>query len=163
MRAANKSKSRIKTRTNAPTAAPETPMPTKTTIMLLRLVRAAQPVSRVELARRLGINRNIVTDTLNPLIARNFIREEPLPISKTLRAQGRPPVGLSFNDAADFFVGVHIGVRGTQVGLTSLGGAILGEEEFSTTNDAAATLEKISQSVTRLRAKVSNRKLKPSA
>src|SRR2546426_597991 len=36
--------------------------------MLLRLVRAAQPISRVEMARRLGVRRGVITALTKPLI-----------------------------------------------------------------------------------------------
>ncbi len=52
--------------------------PARATRMLLRLVRAAQPISRIELARRLGLNRSTVTDAFKPLIAAGVLREAPL-------------------------------------------------------------------------------------
>src|SRR5205809_7709352 len=74
--------------------------------MLLRLLRAAQPISRVELARRLGLNRSTVTDTMKPLIAAGVVveaSEKPVPGSS--RVLGRPPVSLSFNGTRDLFAG----------------------------------------------------------
>ncbi len=70
---------------------------TRTSRTLLRLVRALQPVSRIELSRRLKINRSKVTDIFNPLIAANLLREETLPSSppQSSRAEGRPPIGIS--------------------------------------------------------------------
>src|SRR5207237_5138560 len=86
-------------------------------VMLLRLLRAAQPISRAELARRLGVNRSTVTDTFKPLIAAGVIREEALqPTPGAARVLGRPASALSFNGDRDFFVGVNLGVRRTQVG-----------------------------------------------
>ncbi|HZH35306.1 MAG TPA: helix-turn-helix domain-containing protein, partial [Pyrinomonadaceae bacterium] len=93
---------------------PETANPAKTARMLLRLLRGAQPISRIELARRLNINRSTVTDIFKPLISADLIREEPLKIAPAeSRTQGRPPVGLSFNSGNDFFIGVSLGVRRT--------------------------------------------------
>ena len=60
-------------------AAVEQPGLTRAALMLLRLLRAAQPTSRAELARRLGVNRSTVTDTFKPLIASGVVREEVLP------------------------------------------------------------------------------------
>jgi DNA-binding MarR family transcriptional regulator len=54
------------------TAAAETAISAKATRMLLRLVRAGQPISRIELARRLDINRSTVTDIFKPLISDGF-------------------------------------------------------------------------------------------
>lgn len=143
------------------TTAAETATPAKTARMLLRLVRAAQPVSRIELARRLGVNRSTVTDIFKPLISAGILREEPLKTaSDTNRLQGRPPVGVSFNSDNDYFVGVNLGVRHSQVGLTTLSGEILAEIEFETPAKSADALELIQKNVTKLCATIKGRELK---
>ncbi|HEY0659564.1 MAG TPA: ROK family transcriptional regulator [Pyrinomonadaceae bacterium] len=143
------------------TTAAETAAPAKTARMLLRMVRAAQPISRIELARRLGINRSTVTDIFKPLISAGILREEPLKTaSGTSRLQGRPPVGISFNSDNGFFVGVNLGVRRSQVGLTTLSGEILAETEFETPSESVMALESIRKNVRELCRKISGRKLK---
>jgi predicted NBD/HSP70 family sugar kinase len=128
--------------------------------MLLRIVRAAQPISRVELARRLGVNRSTVTELVKPLIAMDLLREEPLPpLAGGSRTLGRRPVGLSFNGDDDFFVGVNIGVRRSQVGLTTLSGEIIAEEEFDTPAEHGAALALIRASIARQRERVEERRL----
>jgi predicted NBD/HSP70 family sugar kinase len=143
------------------TPMPETVTPAKTSRMLLRMVRAAQPISRIELARRLGINRSTVTDIFKPLISAGILREEPLKTpSGTNRLQGRPPVGILFNSDDDFFVGVNLGVRRSQVGLTTLSGEILAETEFETPSESTPALKLIQKNVRELTGKISGRKLK---
>ena len=122
--------------------------PAKAARMLLRLLRAAQPISRVELARRLGLNRSTVTDTFKPLIASGMVREES-GIGPD-RAVGRPRVALSFNDGEDIFAGVNIGVRRIQVGLGTLGGEVVGEDDFDTPADPARALALVRERITRL-------------
>lgn len=135
--------------------------PAKTTRMLLRLVRAAQPISRIELARRLQINRSTVTDIFNPLIKAGILREERLEtVSGASRTQGRPRIGVSFNDSKEFFVGVNLGVRHSQVGLTTLSGKLLAETEFETPSEPTLALEQIQNSIKELSRKADNRKLK---
>lgn len=125
--------------------------PARTAHMLLRLVRAAQPISRVEIARRMDVNRSTVTELVKPLIAAGILREEPLAQpSGTSRASGRPPVGLSFNSDKDLFIGVNLGVRRSQVGLTTLGGEILAEEDFDTPAEQGEALALIRRSLERL-------------
>lgn len=132
----------------------------KTTRMLLRALRAAQPISRIELARRLGINRSTVTDTFNPLIKSGIIREEPLrTVSEKSRLQGRPPIGLLLSSDKDFFGGINLGVRRTQIGLTTLSGEMLAETEFETPSGAATALRQISEQFARMAMKVKKRKL----
>ena len=139
----------------------ETAIPAKTTRMLLKLVRAAQPISRIELARRLAVNRSTVTDIFKPLISGGILREEPFTTSSaTNRLQGRPPIGISFNSDREFFVGVNLGVRRSQVGLTTLSGEMLDETEFETPSDSGAALKLIQKNITDLCAKVTERELK---
>jgi predicted NBD/HSP70 family sugar kinase len=130
-------------------AASEPATPAKAARMLLRLLRAAQPISRVELARRLGVNRSTVTDTFKPLIASGLVREEAAPHSPD-RVVGRPPVALTFNDDKDFFAGVNVGVRRVQVGLGTLGGEIVVEDDFDTPADPSAALALIRERLTRI-------------
>ncbi len=44
-------------------------------LALLRLVRAARPVSRADIARRFGVHRSTVTDIVKPLLAEGLLRE----------------------------------------------------------------------------------------
>lgn len=134
--------------------------PAKTTRMLLRLIRATQPISRIEIARRLNVNRSTVTDIVKPLISGGIIREEAYQPDDTNRAQGRPPIGLKFNDAADFFVGLNLGVRHTQVGLATITGDILAEEEFETPSEPEMALRTARKKIENLCAGVENRILR---
>lgn len=127
--------------------------------MLLRLLRATQPAARVELARRLGVNRSTVTDTFKPLISAGVVREGPAP-ADTGRNIGRPRATLSFNSEDDFFVGVNVGVRSSHVGLGTLGDESLAEEEFDTPADPTDALAMIREAVMRLCSGVSWRRLR---
>lgn len=137
----------------------ETAIPAKTVRLLLRLLRASQPVARIELARRLGINRSIVTDTFKPLINAGLICEEPLQPINTSRLQGRPPISLSFNDNGKYFAGISLGVRLTQVGLTTLSGQTLAEDEFETPADSLTAVKALRTSLEKLCAKIPDQEL----
>ena len=130
-------------------------------VMLLRLLRAAQPIPRVEIARRLGVNRSTVTEVAKPLLAEGVLREgqEALPPG-VVRTSGRPPVALSFGDMKEFFVGVSVGVRHTTVGLATLAGERFAEEEFETPSEPSEALARIRASVRRQCAKVPGRELR---
>jgi predicted NBD/HSP70 family sugar kinase len=136
----------------------ETTSPAKTARLLLRLLRAGQPVSRIELARRAGVNRSTVTDTFKPLINAKSVREESL--KSVSRTQGRPPIGLIFNNDDQIFAGVNLGVRLSQIGLTTLSGQNLGEAEFETPQNPDDALNLLRDSLTKLCAKFPERKLK---
>jgi predicted NBD/HSP70 family sugar kinase len=120
--------------------------------MLLRLLRASQPTSRAEMARRLGVNRSTVTETFKPLIASGVVREEEGRAAPPGEARplGRRAAALTLSSDRDFFVGVNLGVRSSQVGLAAPGGGLIAEAEFDTPSDPADTLHLVRATIARL-------------
>jgi predicted NBD/HSP70 family sugar kinase len=114
-----------------------TPSIAKKGSLLLRLIRAAQPITRTEIANRLDIDKSTVTENVKPLIAAGILREETMEVS----GQGRKPRVLSFATEKDYFIGVNLGVRTSQVGMTTLKGEISDEDDFTTPPDAATALK----------------------
>lgn len=102
--------------------------------LLLRLIRSAQPMTRTDLAQRLEIDKSTVTDNIKPLIATGLIREE------TSSGEGRKTRVLSFVNEQDYFIGLNLGVRRSQVGLISLNGEIEDEVDFETPTTASLAL-----------------------
>jgi len=129
---------------------------------LLRLLRAAQPISRAELARRVGVNRSTVTDAFKQLIAAGVVREEPTqqPTPGANRALGRPALALSYNDDYGYFVGVNVGVRRSTVGLATLTGKVIAEEEFETPPQPSDALALIRTTIGRLCKEARGRRLR---
>src|SRR6266404_3330428 len=122
----------------------------ETTRNMLRVLRAVQPISRADLARRLEVNRSTITEMVKPLLACGLLHEAA---PEQMRARiGRPPIGLSLRDESKFFIGVNIGVRRTQVGAALVDGQLLGEESFDTPSDSENALAQMRASVERLRA-----------
>ncbi len=117
---------------------------------MLRIVHAAQPISRVDLARRLEVNRSTVTEIVKPLIASGVLCEAAP--EQTAGRLGRPPIGLSLRGDRSLFIGVNIGVRRTHVGAATTDGQLLNEESFDTPADSNATLARIRSIVERLHA-----------
>ena len=103
--------------------------------LLLRLIRAAQPISRTEIANRLAIDKSTVTENVKPLMAAGILHEETL---EAETVKGRKPRVLSFARDNDYFIGVNLGVRTSQVGLTTLKGEILSGDDFITPPRAEA-------------------------
>lgn len=104
--------------------------------LLLRFLRAAQPISRSEMAERLKIDRSTVTEYIKPLIDKNIVLEDKL----ETKGSGRRSRVLSYNDRNIFFIGVNLGVRRSQVGLTTLKGDIFDEDDFETPEDPTLAL-----------------------
>lgn len=106
--------------------------------LMLRLIRANQPITRTAIAERLKIDKSTVTERVKPLVNAGIIRED----TAIEQGSGRRARLLSFADTGSFFVGVNFGVRRSQVGVTTLGGDIEDEIEFETPadpNDAIST------------------------
>lgn len=126
-------------------------VPASTTRSLLKIVRAAQPISRADLARRLEVNRGTVTEIVKPLLAAGALREGLPEQTQPVRA-GRPPIGLTLGVGRTFFIGVNIGVRTIHVGAATPAGRLLGEETFDTPPAPDAALARIRSSIESLRA-----------
>jgi predicted NBD/HSP70 family sugar kinase len=107
--------------------------------LLLRLIRASQPVTRTELAERLAVDKSTVTENIKPLVASGILLEES--INGT--AQGRKRRVLSFAANDDYFIGINLGVRRTQVGSTTLSGNASDESDFETPTKPAAALKNV--------------------
>ncbi len=122
---------------------------------LLRLIRAAQPITRTEIAARLGVDKSTVTENVKSLIDARILREEIL----ETEGHGRRPRVLSFTDGA-YFIGVNLGVRRSQVGLTTLKGEISDEDDFETPADVKTALRIARERVERLAAANSDRTLR---
>lgn len=131
---------------------------TSTARSLLKIVRAAQPISRADLARRLGVNRSTVTEIVKPLLASDVLREGG-PSQPVIGRTGRPPIGLSLRGERSFFVGVSLGVRRTQVGAATTDGQILAEDAFDTPPDERQAFSLIRTKVEELRGMLPDREL----
>ena len=86
-------------------AEPETSAPAMTAV--LTAVLTGGPLSRVGLARRLGLSQAAVTKAARPLIERGYLRE----LAATERSgpgAGRPASPLAIQADREFFVGVKI-------------------------------------------------------
>src|SRR5690349_3459408 len=129
----------------------------QTTRELLRIVRAAQPIPRVAVARRLGVHRRRITVLVRPLIDSGVLREgRPDP---TIRRVGRPPIGLSLRGENHFLIGVNIGVSQTQFGAGTVDGKLLFEETFATPRDPKTAVLEVRSAIRRCENKLADREL----
>ena len=127
----------------------------ETTRAMLRMVRAAQPISRADLARRLDVHRSTITEMVKPLLASGLLHEAA---PEQMRARiGRPPIGLSLREESTFFIGANIGVRRSQVGAALVDGEMLCEETFDTHSNPDTALSQVRASIERLRASMPDR------
>ena len=120
--------------------------PAKKGNLLLRLIRAAQPITRTEIASRLEIDKSTVTENVKPLLTAGILREETIKADAS-RGQGRKPRTLSFADENDYFIGVNLGVRTSQVGTTTLKGEITETDDFNTPPKPADALKLVRERI----------------
>ena len=123
-----------------------TPNLAKKGFLLLRLIRAAQPISRTEIAARLGVDKSTVTDYVKPLTKKGIVIEEPIEST----GQGRRPVGLTYRETGDYFIGVNLGVRTSQIGMTTLTGEVVEEVDFVTPPDSRTALSMAREAVQKI-------------
>src|SRR5215203_1210543 len=105
--------------------------------LLLRLIRAAQPITRTEIAQRLRIDPSTVTENTRELINRGILREDV----RDRETRTRRSRVLSYADKGEYFIGINLGVRHSQIGTATLSGETENEIEFETPKTAAATLK----------------------
>ena len=110
--------------------------------LLLRLIRAVQPIARTEIAERLRIDKSTVSENVKPLVARGILREEAM----TTGEPGRRPRVLSFSNEG-FFIGVNLGVRHSQIGISRLNGEVSDEQEFETPPDVQEAIRLVQDKI----------------
>jgi glucokinase-like ROK family protein len=95
---------------------------------VLDLIRfTAGGISRVEIARRMGLTRAAVTAIVNDLLETGIIRE-----AESLSVQnGRPPIVLEINPALGYVIGIDFGASHINLLIADLGTRILEELEIA--------------------------------
>lgn len=124
--------------------------------LVLRLIRAAQPITRSEIADRLKIDKSTVTENVKPLITRGILQEEKLETG----ALGPRPRVLTFAGHGDYLVGVNLGVRHTQVGVTKLDGEVFDEIEFETPAKVETAVEYVCNQIASIQKAYPDQKLR---
>jgi predicted NBD/HSP70 family sugar kinase len=83
--------------------------------LLLNLLRH-QPISRIRLSRRTGISTTTVTNLTAPLVQAGIGTD----LLALTAGAGRPPLALALVPDSRYAIGIHIGVRKSQVALGTL-------------------------------------------
>lgn len=104
--------------------------------IVLELIRANQPISRAEVARRSGLGRSTVSQIVEQLIGENWIREGAMGSAP----RGRRPTLIGLNEDL-VALGVDIHPRQASVALVDLNGRLLSRSLVPLTSNAEASMK----------------------
>ncbi|TBL75276.1 ROK family transcriptional regulator [Paenibacillus thalictri] len=114
--------------------------------LVLGIIRAGQPVSRAEIARRLGLSRSTVSAIVDEFIAKHFVVESGLGAST--KEGGRRAIELSFNPDSGYGVGIELQRGGLKLCIANLDGAVCFQQTaVSTDNCSEAVSRHIAEAV----------------
>lgn len=106
--------------------------------IVLELIRASQPISRADLARRSGLGRSTISQIVEQLIEENWVREGAM----GSLPRGRKPTLVGLNgDLVAIAVDIH--PRQASVALVDLNGRLLSRWPVPLTSDPAASMRLI--------------------
>lgn len=100
--------------------------------LILREIRSSQPISRGQLADRLGLGKSTVSTIVDDLVAQRLVLN--LGERPANGSGGRPAPLFGFNPRSAFGVGLDIGGTKIQVLVTDMDGVAVAERKVPTTN-----------------------------
>jgi len=114
--------------------------------IILELIRASQPISRADLARRSGLQRSTVSQIVEQLIRENWVREGPVASAP----RGRRPTMIGLNEDL-VAIAVDIHPRQATVAVVDLNGRLLSRSLVPLTSDPHASTRLMLQCMHRMR------------
>lgn len=116
--------------------------------LIKRYIYQHSPISRVEVARELGLTTPTITGVVTPLLGRGLLRETDAPASGEGKSAGRPRVMLEFVPSAYHICGVDVGPYWINYVLTDLHGNILASRHTGNVLDEyGKTFEQLSREI----------------
>lgn len=103
--------------------------------IVLELIRASQPISRADLARRSGLGRSTISQIVEQLIDENWVREGAM----ASLPRGRKPTLVGLNEDL-VAIAVDIHPRQASVALVDLNGLLLSRCPVPLTSDPEASM-----------------------
>ena len=98
---------------------------------VLNTIREHGPISRIELARRIGLTESTITSIVRQLLSDELVCQDRMGRS----TGGRPPQFLRLNESWGVIVGIAIGVSTTIVALSDYSGKLISRMECPTHRD----------------------------
>jgi predicted NBD/HSP70 family sugar kinase len=114
--------------------------------IVLNFIRYHQPIARVDIAQRTGLQRSTVSLIVDDLIRDGSILEQR---ASSLRRGGVPRL-LTINTEGHTAIGIDIELSEVTAALADLTGSIFDREVFATPEDPAELVQTIGQKVNRM-------------
>lgn len=114
--------------------------------LVLREIRANQPITRAQIAQNLGLGKSTVSNIVEELVKRKLVLN--LGERSANGSGGRPAPQFGFNPKSACGLGVDIGGTKIQVLLTDLVGEVIGTRRFATTNSVPRIVELVREVLT---------------
>jgi predicted NBD/HSP70 family sugar kinase len=114
--------------------------------IVLNLVREHQPISRAELARRMGVHRSALTNMVRELVQHGIIYER----GTAATARGRRPTLLHLRTSGRLAVAVDVRPGRTVVALADFAGRVVSRDVLATPASPEALMEALESRVERL-------------
>lgn len=106
------------------------------------------PISRVEIARELGLTTATITGMVTPLIAAGLLRETVTQTEEN-KSAGRPRIMLEFAAEAYYICGVEVGPYRTNYVLTDLmGNTLASRHTAQALGEYSETLDRLTREIT---------------
>jgi predicted NBD/HSP70 family sugar kinase len=103
---------------------------------ILHLIKEYAPISRIEIAKRIGISQMAVSRLVSRLIEKKFVVVdnvgEEIDSKKSRKPVGRQPTSLYLNKNAAYIVGVDLARETTTIAIADLEGDIAFQKSFQT-------------------------------
>jgi predicted NBD/HSP70 family sugar kinase len=123
--------------------------------IVLELIRASQPISRADLARRSGLGRSTVSQIVEQLIGENWVREGAM----GSLPRGRRPTMVGLNEDL-VAIAVDIHPRQASVALVDLNGRLLSRSLAPLTSDPADSMRLIMDCMQRMHSTAPRKSIK---
>ena len=114
--------------------------------IVLNLIRESQPISRAELARRMGIRRGALTAIVRELIETGDVLEQ----GTAMAVRGRRPTLLGLRTSGRHVVAVDVRAERTSIALADFGGRMVARDVVATPRSADALGALLDEHVGRL-------------
>jgi predicted NBD/HSP70 family sugar kinase/biotin operon repressor len=98
--------------------------------LILNLIRTNDAIPRAQIARDLKLSKVTVSTIVNQLLEEGLLIE--VGEGQSLKKGGRKPILLSLNTAANFVLGVDVGMKNTVVALGNLKGELIAKHRTLT-------------------------------